>query len=66
MPRPTTRTAGDKREILTDLYELIEALDRHLLQLERVGQLQFAHHVGDLRHRAVSLIQWIEDDDPME
>lgn len=66
MPRPATRTAGDKREILTDLYELIEALDRHLLQLERVGQLQFAHHVADLRHRAVSLIQWIEDDDPME
>lgn len=62
----TARTAGEKREILTDIYRLIEALDRHVLQLDRLGRLQLTHHVADLRHRAVSLIQRIEDDDPME
>ena len=62
----TARAAGEKREILTDMYELIEALDRHVPQLVRVGELQLAHYVADLRERAVSLIRRIEDDDPME
>ena len=40
--------ASEKREILTNLYELIEALNRRVPRLARVGQLQIAHDPVEL------------------
>jgi hypothetical protein len=54
------------REMLADLYRLIEALDRRVPRLERVGEAQIAHDAGDLRERALSLIRRIEGNTPME
>ena len=61
-----TRNACERREILTSLYELIEALDRRVPQLARVGEAHIAHEAAELRERAVSLIHRIEADAPME
>ena len=52
--------AIEKREVLTHLYELIEALDRRVPRLERIGEAQIAHDAAELRERAVSLIHRIE------
>jgi hypothetical protein len=54
------------REMLSDLYRLIEALDRRVPRLERLGETQIAHDAADLRERALSLIQRIEGSTPME
>jgi hypothetical protein len=58
--------AAHAREMLSDLYRLIEALDRRVPRLERLGEAQIAHEAADLRERAVSLIQRIESDTPKE
>ena len=50
------------RVMLSDLYGLVEALDRRVPQLERTGEAQIAHDAADLRERAVSLIRRIEGD----
>ena len=54
------------REMLSDLYRLIEALDRRVPRLERLGEEQIAHDAADLRERAISLIQRIEGQTPKE
>jgi hypothetical protein len=54
------------REMLSDLYELIEALDRRVPLLARAGEAQIAHDAADLRERALSLIHRIESGTPME
>jgi len=54
------------REMLADLYQLVEALDRRVPHIERLGEAQIAHDAADLRERAVSLIQRIEGKRPME
>ena len=61
-----TCAGGEKREMLANLYELIEALDRRVPRLERVGEADIAHEAAELRERAVSLIRRIEADTPME
>ena len=48
------------QDILADLYRLIEALDRRVPRLERLGESQIAHDATEIRERAVSLIQRIE------
>ena len=58
--------AAQAREMLGDLYRLIEALDRRVPRLERIGEAQVAHDAADLRERALSLIRRIESDTPME
>jgi hypothetical protein len=58
--------AAQTREMLADLYRLIEALDRRVPRLERIGEAQIAHDACDLRERALSLIRRIESDTPME
>ena len=58
--------AAQAREMLSDLYRLIEALDRRVPRLERIGEAQIAHDAADLRERALSLIRRIEIDTPME
>jgi hypothetical protein len=54
------------KEMLEDLYWLIEALDRRVPRLERVGEAQIAHDAADLRERAVSLIRKIEGNAPLD
>ena len=56
----------EARDVLSDLYHLIEALDRRVPRLERMGEAQIAHEAADLRERAVSLIRRIEGKTPME
>jgi predicted DNA-binding transcriptional regulator AlpA len=56
-----TNTAHTQ-DILSDLYKLIEALDRRVPRLERLGESQIAHDASEIRERAVSLIQRIEGD----
>jgi hypothetical protein len=65
---PTTQEdkAGNSREMLSDLYQLVEALDRRVPHIERLGEAQIAHDAADLRERAVSLIRRIEGKTPME
>lgn len=58
--------AAHIREMLSDLYRLIEALDRRVPRLERLGEAQIAHDAADLRERAISLIQRIEGETPKE
>ena len=58
--------AAHAREMLSDLYRLIEALDRRVPRLERLGEAQIAHDAGDLRERALSLIHRIEGSTPKE
>ena len=58
--------AAQAREMLSDLYRLIEALDRRVPRLERIGEAQIAHDAADLRERALSLIRRIESDTPMD
>jgi hypothetical protein len=48
------------KEMLSDLYRLIEALDRRVPRLERVGEAQIAREAADLRERAARLIAEIE------
>ena len=52
--------AAVAREMLSDLQRLIEALDRRVPRLERVGEAKIASDAADLRERAISLIQRIE------
>jgi len=54
------------REMLADLYRLIEALDRRVPRLERLGERQIAHDAADLRERALSLIRQIEGSTQMD
>ena len=54
------------REMLSDLYRLIEALDRRVPRLERMGEGQITHDANDLRERALSLIHRIEGATPKQ
>jgi hypothetical protein len=56
----TEHTVAEVREVLSDLTELIAALDRRVPRLERIGEAQIAKDAADLRERALSLIQRIE------
>jgi hypothetical protein len=49
------------RGMLADLYRLIEALDRRVPQVERLGEAEIARDAADLRARTVSLIRRIEE-----
>lgn len=61
-----TNTCEQARQMLSDLYRLIEALDRRVPHLERSGEAKIAHDAADLRERALSLVKTIEADSPME
>jgi hypothetical protein len=49
------------KEMLSDLHRLIEALDRRVPRLERVGEAKIASDAAELRERAVRLIQSIDN-----
>ncbi len=55
-----TDGATPAAEILRDLHQLIEALDRRVPRLERAGEAQIARDASDLRERASKLILQIE------
>lgn len=48
------------KETLSDLQRLVEALDRRVPHLERLGEAQIARDATELRQRALSLIRQIE------
>jgi len=50
-------------DLLTDLYELVEALDRRVGRLDRPSEARIVFDAADLRERAVNLIRQIEGDD---
>ena len=60
MSRPARLKKKETAEILRDLHQLIEALDRRVPRLERVGEAQIARDASDLRERASKLILQIE------
>jgi hypothetical protein len=51
-------------QMLSDLHRLIEALDRRVPQLERLGEAQITREAADLRQRALSLIRQLESKIP--
>ena len=57
---PHDERATQAREMLADLHRLVEALDRRVPRLERVGEAQIAHDAAGLREQALSLIRRIE------
>jgi hypothetical protein len=59
-------TAAEVQEMLSDLTELIAALDRRVPRLERIGEAQIAQDAADLRERALNLIQRIEGKTPKD
>ncbi|MGE5834335.1 MAG: hypothetical protein ACM4AI_07645 [Acidobacteriota bacterium] len=66
MTAKTTDPCAVAKEMLADLYFLIEALDRRVPRLEQQGEAQIAHDAAELRERAVSLIRQIEGTTPKE
>lgn len=50
------------RAVHADLERLIDALDRRVPRLERVGEAQIAQDAADLRQRAVALMRKIESE----
>lgn len=57
---------AEVREMLSDLAELIAALDRRVPRLERIGEAQIAQDAAELRERALNLIQRIEGKTPKD
>jgi|RhiMetdeSRZDD1v2_1073273.scaffolds.fasta_scaffold333863_3 hypothetical protein len=64
MPITTQDAAAHAREMLGDLYQLIEALDRRVPRIERIGEAQIVRDAAELRERAVNLIRTIESKIP--
>jgi hypothetical protein len=60
MSTPTNEAIAPAKEMLSDLYHLIDALDRRVPRLERVGEAEIARNAVDLRERANRLIRQIE------
>jgi hypothetical protein len=64
-PTASEKTA-EVHDMLSDLAELIAALDRRVPRLERIGEAQIAKDAADLRERALSLIQRIARKTPSD
>lgn len=54
------------KEMFDDLQRLVEAIDRRVPRLERLGEAAIARDAADLRQRAVALMQAIEAAVPPE
>ena len=52
--------AAHVKEMLADLSQLIEALDRRVPHLERLGEAQIARDAAGLRQQAMNLIRRLE------
>jgi len=51
-------------EMRSDLQRLIEALDRRVPHLERLGEADIVRDAADLRKRALMLIRQLEEKTP--
>ena len=60
MTTPNNEAIAPAKEMLSDLHRLIEALDRRVPRLERVGEAKIARDAADLRARANGLIRQLE------
>jgi hypothetical protein len=57
MPGPKSPSTVSRRaEMLRELRLLIEALDRRLPQLDRLGEARIVEEASELRRKAVALI----------
>ena len=57
MTKPVSQLSGSRRdEMMGELRLLIEALDRRVPQLERLGEAQIVQDASELRRKALSLI----------
>lgn len=52
--------AAHVKEMLAALSRLLEALDRRVPHLERLGEPQIAHDAAELRQRSVSVMRRLE------
>ena len=66
LPTISENTPVEVREMLSDLSELIAAIDRRVPRLERIGEAQIAQDAADLRGRALKLIQRIQGKTPKD
>ena len=66
LPAISENTPVEVREMLSDLSELIAAIDRRVPRLERIGEAQIAQDAADLRKRALNLIQRIQGKTPKD
>ena len=66
MTADTNDPTSHAKEMLSDLYRLIEALDRRVPRLEHAGEKQIARDAADLRKRALDLIRQIEGSRPTQ
>ena len=53
----------EREQLLDDLRFLIEAIDRRLPHLDRLGESQIVADAAELRLRAVNLIEKMESSD---
>ena len=58
--KAVTTEALPLADMLTNLRQLVEALDRRVPRLERPAEAGIARDAADLRERTVSLIRQIE------
>ena len=58
--RTSLRSSDETRELLTNLQELIQALDRRIPQPGLVCEAQIAHDAAELRELAIRIIDRIE------
>lgn len=56
-----TDPAAPAAAVRADLQRLIEALDRRVPHLERVGEAKIARDAAELRARAVEMIKEIDE-----
>lgn len=60
MTDATQESLAITRAMIADLHRLVEALDRRVPHLERIGEAQIAHDSADLRQQALLLIRQLE------
>jgi len=53
-----------RKQVLADLQRLVEALDRRVPRLERVGEAKIAEDAAELRQKAVALIAKLTNEAP--
>jgi hypothetical protein len=56
--KPTTET--DRTRVLRHLRDLIAALDRRVLRIERIGEIAIARDAATLREKALERIAKLE------
>jgi hypothetical protein len=53
---PKDSLIAEREQMMSELRLLVEALDRRVPHLDRLGELQIVEDAADLRRRAVGLI----------